>query len=197
MVSYAARPGTFTLVTVPPVQYLMIDGHGDPNTSPAYAEAIAAIYPLAYKLKFLSKNDVKRDYVVMPLEAQWWADDMASFTAARDKSKWHWTLMNMVPDWLGQDDLDAVSGAIPPQKRPVALDRVRLETLTEGLSAQTLHVGSFDDEAGVLSLLHNKFLPENGLMPSGKHHEIYFSDFRKVEPAKLRTLLRQPVRSIG
>ena len=100
--TYRARRGEFRIVDVPDLQYLMIDGHGDPNTSSAFVEAIETLYPVAYRLKFASKRDVGRDYVVPPLEGLWWADDMDSFTAARDKSRWDWTLMLMVPDWIDQ-----------------------------------------------------------------------------------------------
>src|SRR5690349_2464501 len=97
---YRARPGEFRIVDVPDLQYLMIDGHGDPNTAPAYPEALAALYPVAYKLKFASKRELGRDYVVPPLEALWWAADMEAFTARRDKSQWDWTVMIMAPDWI-------------------------------------------------------------------------------------------------
>ena len=91
--SYRARHGSFELIDVPPLRYLMIDGHGDPNAQP-YADAISTIFPVAYRLKFMSKKELDRDYVVMPLEALWWSDDMATFTSARDKSRWDWTAMN-------------------------------------------------------------------------------------------------------
>lgn len=100
--AYQAQRGRFRIVDVPDMQYLMIDGHGDPNISPTYAEAIEALYPVAYKLKFASKQDLSRDYVVPPLEGLWWAKDMDSFTTARDKSRWDWTMMLMVPDWIDQ-----------------------------------------------------------------------------------------------
>jgi hypothetical protein len=90
--AYRARRGRFQLVDVPDLQYLMIDGHGDPNTSPAFTDAVEALYPLAYRLKFASKRILGRDYVVMPLEGLWSADDMDSFTGSRDKSRWDWTL---------------------------------------------------------------------------------------------------------
>lgn len=96
---YTAKRNRPQVVEVPDLQYLMLDGHGDPNT-PVYTEAVSALYPVAYKLKFTSKKDLGRDYVVMPLEGLWWADDMATFTNARDKSQWDWTLMIMVPDWI-------------------------------------------------------------------------------------------------
>ncbi|MDO7883192.1 GyrI-like domain-containing protein [Salinibacterium soli] len=189
--SYQAKRGVFRVVDVPPLQYLMIDGHGDPNTSPAFAEAIAALYPIAYKVKFASKKQLGRDYVVMPLEGLWWSDTPANFTSARDKSTWSWTLMIMQPEWitaeLVADAIAAVTDA------PAAVSRVRFETLAEGRCVQTLHVGSFDDEAATLAELHDRFIPEHGLTMTGHHHEIYFSDFRTVAPEKLRTILRQPV----
>ncbi len=101
--AYRAQRGRFRFVDVPDLHYLMIDGHGDPNTSPAFTAAVEALYPVAYKLKFASKRDLGRDYVVPPLEGLWWAEDMAAFTAARDKSRWDWTLMLMVPDWIDPD----------------------------------------------------------------------------------------------
>ena len=191
--AYQARTGHLRIVEVPDMQYLMIDGSGDPNTSPAFAEAVSALYPVAYKLKFASKRELGRDYVVMPLEGLWWADDMDVFTASRDKSRWDWTLMIMVPDWIDQHMFDDSVEQAGAKDRPARLDEVRLESLSEGRCVQTLHVGSFDDEADVLSRMHHEFIPENSLHMVGKHHEIYFSDFRKVAPEKRRTLLRQPV----
>jgi hypothetical protein len=191
--AYRARQGRVRIVTVPDMRYLMIDGHGDPNTSPAFTEAVQVLYPVAYKLKFASKRDLGRDYVVPPLEGLWWAEDMDSFTAARDKSRWDWTLMLMVPDWINEAMFTTAVGQAGAKNQPARLDDVRLETLSEGLCVQTLHVGSFDDEADVLANLHREFIPGQGLRMVGKHHEIYLSDFRKVAPDKQRTILRQPV----
>lgn len=191
--SYKAPSGKFKIVDVPTLQYLMVDGHGDPNSSPEFAEAIESLYPVAYKLKFASKIDLDRDYVVPPLEGLWWADDMDVFTDARDKSKWDWTLMLMVPDWLSPDDFASACERVAAKKPPPRLADVRLESLTESRCVQTLHIGSFDDEAEVLAELHHNFIPSEGLRLSGKHHEIYLSDFRRVAPEKQRTILRQPV----
>lgn len=188
--SYKATVGRFDVVDVPALQYLMIDGHGDPNTVAAYADALATLYPVAYKLKFFSKGELGRDYVVMPLEALWWADDMDVFTAARDKSRWDWTVMILTPDWITHDHFDEVVGVTGDA--PV-LELLRLETLAEGRCVQTLHVGSYDDEAPVLAAMHDEYLPANGWTMAGKHHEIYLSDPRRVSPDKLRTILRQPV----
>jgi hypothetical protein len=185
------RNHVIRIVDVAPMQYLMVDGQGDPNTSTEFADAIVLLYPVAYKLKFASKAELGRDYVVMPLEGLWWSDDMETFTSARDKSQWNWTLMIMVPDWVTPAMFSRVLAGLPPEHQ-----RVRLETLSEGLSAQTLHVGSFDDEAEILKELHDVFVPESGHRMTGRHHEIYFSDLRKVTPDKFRTILRQPIEPI-
>lgn len=173
----------------------MVDGHGDPNTSEEYADAIAALYPMAYALKFASKTDLDKDYVVPPLEALWWASDMDAFTVNRDKSQWEWTAMIFVPEWITRDMFDVAVAKVESSKKSVNLDRVRLDELHEGPCVQTLHVGSYDDEAGVLAELHHTFIPNSGLRMTGTHHEIYLSDARRVESAKLRTILRQPVAS--
>ena len=110
--TYTATAQVFSVVDVPPLQYLMVDGHGDPNTSTAYREALASIFPVAYKLKFASKQVLDRDYVVMPLEALWWAEDLSTFTSGRDKSRWDWTVMLLVPDWLGHEDVERACAAV-------------------------------------------------------------------------------------
>ena len=195
--TYAARHGLFQVVTVPPLQYLMIDGHGDPNTSTAYRDALTTIYPVAYRLKFFSKNVLGRDYTMMPLEAQGWADDMDTFTSARDKSQWDWTVLIMTPDWLGAEHFADARDAVRRKNAAPALGRIRLDTLEERLAVQTLHVDSYDDEGRVLDALHNEFIPSRSLRMTGKHHEIYLSDPRRVAPEKLRTILRQPVSEAG
>jgi len=131
--------------------------------------------------------------VVMPLEAQWWGSDMDVFTTGRDKSQWDWTAMIMVPEWITSEMFDHAIAKAAAKNRPVSLAKVRLETLYEGLCVQTLHIGSYDDEADILHGLHHTYIPDNGLRMTGKHHEIYFSDFRRVHPSRLRTILRQPV----
>lgn len=133
----------------------------------------------------------------MPLEGLWRAADMDAFTASRDKSRWDWTLMIMVPEWIDRDMFTAAVEQAGARNRPARLDGVRLETLSEGRCVQTLHVGSFDDEADVLARMHHVFVPDNGLRMVGEHHEIYLSDFRKVAPEKQRTILRQPVSTVA
>lgn len=191
--SYKSKHHKLQIIDIPRMQYLMIDGHGDPNSSEDFNDAIKALYPVAYKLKFASKTELGKDYVVMPLEGLWWAEDMSSFTTDRDKSKWDFTLMIMQPDWITKEMFELAVQKVKVKDPPKNLSKVRFETLDEGKCVQTLHVGSFDDEAEILAEIHDTFVPDNQLKLSGKHHEIYLSDFRKVTPDKLRTILRQPV----
>ncbi|HUC20714.1 MAG TPA: GyrI-like domain-containing protein [Candidatus Polarisedimenticolaceae bacterium] len=188
-----AKSHEFRIVNIPKLQYLMIDGHGDPNTSQEFKDAIVALYPVAYKLKFASKLELGKDYTVMPLEGLWWAKDMKTFTTARNKSQWDFTLMIMQPDWITQEMFKTAVQKVADKEPPTSLPKVRFETLEEDKSVQTLHIGSFDDESGILAKMHSEFIPDNKLKIVKKHHEIYFSDFRKTAPDKLRTILRQPV----
>ena len=193
---YRARRGEFRVLDVPDATYLMIDGHGDPNTSVEFTETIETLYPVAYKIKFASKQELGRDYVVAPLEGLWWAQVMDTFTTARDKSQWEWTLMLFVPDWIDRTMFDAAIATVAAKGAPKRLGDVRMAVLNEGRCVQTLHIGSFDDEAAVLERMHEEFLSAEGFQMTGKHHEIYLSDFRRVAPDKRRTILRQPVEPI-
>ena len=174
----------------------MVDGQGVPNPelTPAYQQALEALYGVSYKVKFASKKELEKDYVVPPLEGLWWAEDMTFFTTNRDKSKWQWRMMIMQPDWITQEMIEAGTAVVKKQKDLPALEKLRFETYEEGLSVQIMHVGAYDDEGPTLAKLHDKFMPENGFDFNGHHHEIYLSDPRRVAPEKLKTVLRQPVK---
>jgi hypothetical protein len=189
---YSPPAGRFELINTPLVDYLMIDGEGDPNSAPEYAQAVEALYTAAYTLKFKSKAELGRDYVVPPLEGLWWSDDMEDFVARR-KDRWKWTMMIAVPDFIDPAFANAAIAAARKKKPLPALGRLRVERLEEGRVAQTMHIGSYDEEGPALRQLHQKFLPENGLRPTGKHHEIYLGDPLKTPPERLKTILRQPV----
>lgn len=191
--SLRAKQGRFDLIEVPESRYLMIDGHGDPNTSPDFASAPTSLYPLAYGLKFFSRLELGRDYVVPPLEGLWWADDMAAFTSPRDKSAWDFTLMLFVPDWLDAGHVDGVIDTVRAKGSAPRLGEIRFESLREGTCVQTLHIGPFDEEGPVLEHMHADVIPDAGMTMTGKHHEIYLGDVRRTAPEKLRTILRQPV----
>jgi hypothetical protein len=200
---YSGKPGRIDLVEVPDWPFLMIDGSGDPNTAPAYGERVAALYVLSYALKFQSKADHGRDYAVGPLEGLWWADDMTDFITGR-RDRWTWTMMIRQPDWLSPDEVEvARARAIAKQARQkdarasaADLSTIRFARYAEGLSVQVLHLGPYSTEGPVIARMHDVFMPENGLAPSGHHHEIYLSDPRKVAADKLKTIIRQPVRRL-
>ena len=190
--TYAARRGVFSVVEVPPLQYLAVDGRGDPDTAQAYPDALAALYPVAYRVKFSSREH-GRDYTVMPLEALWWSADLAAFTTERDKTRWEWTLLTLVPAWTTTEQVDAARAVAAHQNPAPAFPHVRLQHLDEGLCVQTLHVGPYDAEGPVLAEMHDELIPAHGFRPRGVHHEIYLNDARRTAPEKLRTILRQPV----
>ncbi|MCA9987706.1 MAG: GyrI-like domain-containing protein [Anaerolineales bacterium] len=192
---YRPSARQFEVVEVPEMQFLMVDGHGNPNTVPAYREAVETLYAVAYKIKFSSKKLLNRDYVVPPLEGLWWAEDMDTFLT-RDKDAWDWTMMIMQPDWISTEMFAEGCAAAEKANQPPALSRLRLASYREGLSVQIMHIGSYDDEGPVLAKLHNEFLPGNGYVETGKHHEIYLGDPRKTKPENLKTILRQPVKQI-
>lgn len=188
---YAAPTGRWVDVTVPPMRYLAVDGHGDPTTAQAYRDAIAALFAAAYAARAASRQHLGRDYVVLPLEGLWWAGDMSTFRT-REKDRWSWRMLIRQPDWVTDGIL---TSAIDRTVRTgtAAAGHLQLVTLDEGRCVQTLHVGSYDDETPTLTDLHDRYLPGHGLRATGRHHEIYLSDARRTPSAKLRTILRQPV----
>ena len=187
---YAPKKGVMSLVDVPEMKMLCIDGEGDPNTSKAFKLAIEALFPLSYTLKFQLKA-TGFDYVVMPLEGVWYADDMGTFSVDR-KDQWKWTLMIRQPDQVTADQIEEAMQAVRVKKNPEALDLVRFETFEEGKAAQVLYVGPFSEEGETVQALH-AFIAEQGYQLRGKHREIYLSDMRRTAPEKLRTIIRQPI----
>ena len=198
---YAPKNVAWALVDVPPQRFIGVDGVGDPNSAEAYADAVQALYAVAYTLKFAHRE---RPFTVGPLEGLWWADDPRTFVT-REKAAWKWTMLVSLPPWLADDDgngngngnVDAAKAVALAKKKLPAIEKVRVVELNEGRCAQVLHVGPYDDEGPKLAQLHGAFFAEHGLTFNGLHHEIYLSDPRRVEPAKLKTILRQPVKSRG
>jgi hypothetical protein len=193
--SYKATKNKIEIIEVPKIKYITIDGKGDPNTGAEFNQAIRMLYPIAYKIKFFSKQKLAKDYVVMPLEALWWSEDMSNFTSNRDKSKWNWTLMIMQPNWITKTIFKSVLENVKTKYETLDFSKVKFKEINESKCVQTLHIGSFDDEADILKEIHENFIPVNNLVMTKKHHEIYLSDFRRVAPEKLKTILRQPVKS--
>jgi hypothetical protein len=178
-------------VDVPSMNFLVIDGKGDPNTSQEYAETLEALYTVSYAIKFKIKRTEGVDYTVMPLEGLWWTDEMSEFSVG-DKGSWKWTAMIMQPDGYVSENLyEEAKSEVERKKRLPAAPRMRFESLHERLCAQIMHLGPFSEEGPTVERIHH-FIEERGGKPNGKHHEIYLSDFRRTRPERLRTVIRQP-----
>lgn len=188
---YRQSAGKISLVEVPEQQYLMVDGHGDPNNSKMFQDAIEALYSLSYTIKFMLKKQGREDYAVMPLEGLWWTEDMANFSTD-NREAWLWTLMILQPSFITYTDVEIARQQLVAKKALILLPMVRLETMNEGTCAQILHIGPFSEEPPTIQRLH-QYIKEQGYRLRGKHREIYLSDMRRTAPEKLKTIIRQPV----
>ena len=189
---YAPSSRKVEIVDVPRMNFLMVDGEGDPNTAKSFSDAIETLYPLAYTLKFMIKQGTMGiDYGVLPLEALWWADDMSAFTTG-NKDAWKWTVMIMQPDFITTAMVAEATKEVQRKKKPVALPLVRFEAFNEGKAAQILHIGPFSSEGPTIEKVH-AFIADNGSQRRGKHHEMYLSDMRRTAPEKWKTIVRQPM----
>jgi hypothetical protein len=179
-------------VNVPAMNFFMVEGMGDPNTSQAFADAVEVLFSLSYTLKFMiKKGQLAIDYGVLPLEALWWADDMSAFTDG-DKSKWKWTTMIMQPDFITKKMVESAIADVKRKKNLPALSSARFESFSEGVCAQIMHIGPFSKEGPTIEKVH-QFIESCGCKQTGKHHEIYLSDIRKADPSKWKTVIRQPM----
>ena len=179
------------IVDVPQMNFLMVDGDGDPNISKAFGDAIEALYPLSYTLKFMVREKMGIDYGVLPLEGLWWADDMSAFSTG-NKDTWKWTVMIMQPEFIPPSMVKEATEAVRRKKNAVSLPLVRFEPFKEGKAAQVLHIGPFSEEGPTIEKVHS-FIESNGNRRTGKHHEIYLNDIRRAAPEKWRTVVRQPM----
>ena len=187
-----APPREPVIVDVPELSFLMVDGHGDPNTAPEYVQAIEALYTISFTLKFTIKGEPGGiDYAVMPLEGLWWAKDMSTFTAG-EKSAWDWTAMIAQPDSVDGERVAAAIEKASAKKELPAAALARLERFREGEAAQVLHIGPYSEEGPTIARLH-EFIAAGGFQLRGKHHEIYLSDPRRAAPERLKTVIRQPI----
>jgi hypothetical protein len=176
---------------VPPLRFLMVDGAGDPGSVPGYADAVGTLYAVSYGVRGLVKQAGGMPWTVMPLEGLWWAADLSVFTAG-NRGDWLWTMMIAQPEVVTIDLVEqAVSAAVAKGRAPSA-DRLRFELLDEGDAVQVMHHGPYTDEGPTIAALH-AFIADHGWERVGKHHEVYLNDPRRVAPAAMRTILRQPV----
>ncbi len=190
---YGPSKKEFSVVDAPPMNFLMIDGYGNPNDNQDFPEGMDALYGMAYTIKFALKPR-GIEYVVPPSEGLWWMEDMSEFSV-ETKDRWQWTLMIMQPDEVTQEIVAAAQGELANKKDPPALSRLRYERYHEGLSVQIMYLGAYADEGPTIARMH-EFIRENGYDFNGKHHEIYLGDPRRTAPEKLKTVIRQPVKQL-
>lgn len=189
-----------SIVTVPPMNYLAVRGHGDPNAEDGeYKEAIGLLYGIAFTIKMSKKGSRQIegffDYVVPPLEGFWWKDGVSGVDYAR-KENFNWISVIRLPDFVTKADFDwAIEEAT--RKKKTDFSKVEFMQVDEGLCVQCMHIGSYDDEPATVELMH-QFMSEQGyeldINDTRRHHEIYLCDARKVAPEKLRTVIRHPIR---
>jgi hypothetical protein len=177
-----------SVVDVPALNFLMIDGEGAPASS-QYIQAVEALFSVSYALKFMVKKQKGIDYGVMPLEGLWWMDDMTQFSVER-KDEWKWTSMIMQPKPVTIADVKEAVEQVQKKKNPPALPKLKYENFHEGLAAQIMHIGPFSAEGPNVAKIH-AYILNSGHKLSGKHHEIYLNDLTRTAPEKLKTILRQ------
>ncbi len=189
---YSPAPkGGPVMVDVPPSHYLMLDGQGDPEGSELFAASVEALFALAYQIKFaIKRGPMALDFTVMPLEGDWWADDMSRFM--EDRAAWRWTLMIMQPPVVSIEMVEAARHEVAGKKSLGRLHEVRFELREAHKAAEVLHVGPFSAEGPSVAALH-RFIAEQGYRCVGRHHEIYLSDMRRTAPGKWKSVLRQEV----
>lgn len=179
------------LVKVGPAKYLAIEGQGAPGSKEFQAK-IGALYNTTFTIK-MAKKFAGQDYAVCKLEGLWWAADEHREFMELPKDQWHWKLMIRTPEFIGVKELQAAISKLREKGKPEEVSSVKFENLKEGVCVQVLHVGPYDAEHATIAKMKD-FARAKGLSYNGLHHEIYFSDPRRVAPAKLRIILRNPVR---
>ena len=193
-------PQTPVIVDIPQMNYIAVSGKGDPNIEDGeYSNAMNLLYGIAYTLKMSYKGDHKIDgffeYVVPPLEGFWWQENTKGVDYSR-KDTFQWISIIRLPDFVTKADFEwAVKEATT--KKKADFSAVQFLTYNEGLCVQCMHMGSYDDEPATISAMAD-FAEENGhvidITDKRHHHEIYLSDPRKTEPAKLKTVVRHPIK---
>jgi len=194
--SYFTAKATPEIIDVEPASFLAITGKGDPSDQ-AFANNIEALYSTAYTIKFAFKSK-DQDFVVSKLEGLWWYDENKypgkTMETAVDvpRSDWQYKLLIRLPDYISEPDVTNAIETVVTKKNITLANEVSYFEMREGKSVQMLHVGPFSTEIETLKKI-GAFITANNFARNGLHHEIYLSDFRKTEPAKLKTILREPV----
>lgn len=194
---YTAKQSVQIIDFNEPYPYLSITGKGDPSSA-EFANDIAALYSVAYTIKFEYKtNDL--DFTVAKLEGLWWFDEVkysnlnmeTALTVPR--SEWEYRLLIRLPEYVNEKAVkEAVTKALA-KKGDGRIEDVRYFELREGKCVQIMHVGPFNAEINTLKKVM-EYCTANKLQKNGLHHEIYLSDFRKTAAEKLKTIIREPIK---
>ncbi len=188
---YNSSAKEVSTVDVPAMDFLMIEGEGDPNTSKLYREAVEALFSVSYAAKFLiKKGALEVDYGVMPLEGLWWMEDMTKFSV-ENKDEWKWKAMIMQPKFVSKAILEEAIAQVEKKKKLTTLPLLMLEEFAEGKAVQIMHIGPYSEEGPTIMKLH-KTIAKLGNRLTGKHHEIYLGDPARTAPGRLKTIIRQP-----
>ncbi|MCL2491264.1 MAG: GyrI-like domain-containing protein [Coriobacteriia bacterium] len=185
---------TPSIIDVPAMTFLAVDGAGDPNTSEEYAHAIELLYGLSYAIKMGNKEILQ--YVVGPLEGFWSVTDEFFDAGPINKDAFTWTAVIRQPDFVDGDVVENAKAALAKKKPHLDGTKARLEEISEELCVHAMHLGSYDDEPATIATME-QFAVESGydmdVSDVRRHHEIYLSDPRKVAPEKLKTIIRLPI----
>lgn len=188
------------IVTVPRMNYIAVEGRGDPNREGGdYQQALAVLYALAYTLKMSYKSDYQIEgffeYVVPPLEGFWRQEGGGGFDSG-NKDGFLWTSVIRLPDFVTQENFHwAMETA--SRKKKLDCSAAKFLTVDEGLCVQMMHLGPFDSEPESVAKM-DTFIQEQGyisdLSETRRHHEIYLTDARRVPPEKWKTVIRHPIK---
>lgn len=191
-----------SIIEVPEMIFIALDGEGNPNSCPEYKAAIEVLYGLSYAIKMSKMNGTQPagyfEYVVPPLEGLWQVDgvDFDGMNVT-DKDKFKWISMIRQPEFVTEEVFEQAKLVLKKKKPALDLSKARLMKMTEGLCVQIMHKGSYDDEPASIEQM-KRFLDENGYIEDfseGRfHHEIYLSDPRKCSIDKLKTVIRHPIK---
>jgi hypothetical protein len=195
---------TPSIIDVPEMTFITVDGKDDPNTSEEYKAALEILYGFSYSIKMSKMSETQPkgyfDYVVPPLEGFWNIDDdtfRGGGAAITDKSKFVWTSLIRQPDFVTDEVFETVKATLAKKKPDLDLSKARLQKITEGLCVQIMHIGAYDDEPATIAVM-DKYAVENGyaidINETRRHHEIYLGDPRKTAPERLKTVIRHPIR---
>ncbi len=194
-----------SIIEVPRMQFIMIDGQGNPNdTDGEYKGAVELLYALSYTIKMncIDYSDPDTfDYVVLPLEGLWWLEDSSDRDFSR-KELYRWTSMIRQPDFITPEHFERSKQLVAKKKPRLDVTKARLDTYTEGLCLQCMHIGLYDTEPETIAKM-DAFLSDIGRVNAmdsssseGKvrrHHEIYLSNPMKTKPENRKTILRHPI----